>query len=94
MPATEVATLTTPAKATSFVIAKTGKIAAAVFDESKVLVWTLPEGTKRAVLVPGLSGGSAIDAVAISEDGRWIATGDHGAITLSGISLPARLNPV
>jgi len=72
---TEVATLATPAKATSFVLAKTGRLAGAVCEDRKLLLWTLPDG--RMLQTIDLSGRD-IDAIAISEDGARIAAGDHG----------------
>ena len=71
----EVATLATPARATSFVVAKTGKLAGAVCGDEKLRLWTLPEG--RMLRTIDLSGRS-IDSVVISEDGGRIAAGDHG----------------
>jgi WD40 repeat protein len=71
----EFATLATPARATSFVLAKTGRLAGAVCEDRKLLLWTLPEGRMLQTIDLG---GRNLDAVAISEDGGWIAAGDHG----------------
>jgi WD40 repeat protein len=71
----ELATLATSARATSFVMAKTGRMAGAVCEDRKLLLWTLPEGRMLRTIDLG---GRNIDAVAISEEGGWIAAGDHG----------------
>ena len=71
----EVTTLATRGRATSFVVAKTGVVVGAVCDDGKLLLWALPEG--RLLRTIDLSGRS-IDVFAISEDGDWIAVGDHG----------------
>jgi len=70
----EVTTLSTPAKATSFVLAKTGRIAGAVCDRT-LRVWALPEGQ---VLRTIDLGDRLIDLTAISDSGGAIAAGDHG----------------
>ena len=71
----ELATFATPASATSFVLAKTGRLAGAVCEDRKLRLWTLPE--RRMQRTIDLEGRD-IDAVAISEDGSSIAAGDHG----------------
>jgi WD40 repeat protein len=71
----EIATLATPSRATFFVLAKTGGLSGAVCEKGKLLLWKLPEG--RVLRTIDL-GSRSIDAVAISEDGAWIAVGDHG----------------
>jgi len=71
---TEVATLSTPAKATLFALAKSGSLAGAVCEDSKLYLWSLPEGRLvRTIDVRGRS----VDLIAMSEDGAWIAAGDH-----------------
>ena len=70
----EVATLVTSGRATSFVVAKTGRVAGAVCDDGKLLLWTLPDGR---VLRKIDLGGRTIDAFVMSEDGGSIAVGDH-----------------
>jgi len=70
----EVATLSTPARATSFVVAKTGRLAGAVCGDEKLRLWTLPEG--RLLRTIDLSGRS-IDILVISDDSGRIAAGDH-----------------
>jgi len=74
-PSEEVAVLATPAQATSFLLAKSGRLAGAVCDDRKLRLWALPEG--RMLRVVDL-GGRHIDLVAMSEDGGRIAAGDHG----------------
>jgi dipeptidyl aminopeptidase/acylaminoacyl peptidase len=70
----QLATLATPVRATSFVLAKTGRLAGAVCEDGKLLLWTLPEGRMLRTIDLGRN----IDIVAMSEDGGWIAAGDHG----------------
>ena len=71
---TEVATLSTPGKALSFVLAKTGRIAGAVCGDRTLRVWALPEG--RLLRTIDLSD-RMIDVTAISDGGGAIAAGDH-----------------
>lgn len=71
---TEVATLSTPAKATSFVLAKTGRIAGAVCGDRTLRLWTLPEGRLQRTIDLG---DRMIDLTAISDSGDAIAAGDH-----------------
>jgi WD40 repeat protein len=70
----EVVTLATPAAASVFVLARTGRVAGAVCSDKKLRIWSLPEGrTLHAIEL----GNRAIDIMKISEDGRWIAAGDY-----------------
>lgn len=86
---TEVATLSTPGKATSFVLAKTGRIAGAVCGDRTLRVWALPEG--RLLRTIDL-GDRMIDLSAISESGAAIAVGDHaGGYTVWDTSTGAEL---
>jgi len=60
----EMVTLATPAPASSFVLAKSGKVAAAVCEDQKLRVWALPQasiGTMSAI------GGSASSAGSLGE---------------------------
>jgi WD40 repeat protein len=70
----EVVTLTTPAEATTFVLAKTGRLAGAVCRDKKLRLWSLPDG---ALLRTVDLGDRRIDAVVISADGASLAAGDH-----------------
>src|SRR4029450_2599866 len=70
----EIITLTTPAAATTFVLAKSGRLAAAVCRDKKLRVWSLPDG---ALLRTVDLGDRRIDAVVISADGASLAAGDH-----------------
>ena len=72
----EVATLSTPAPARFFVLAKTGKVAAAVCLDQKLRVWALPEGR----VMRTIDTGKRVDHIAISSDGGWIAAGDHSGL--------------
>jgi WD40 repeat protein len=70
----ELATLATPARPTSFVMSETGRLAGAVCADGRLLLWTLPAG--RLLRTIDLAG-RIIDAAAISTDGGQIAVGDH-----------------
>lgn len=71
----EIATLATPAPASSFVLAKSGKLAAAVCEDQKLRVWTLPQ----ANLVRTIDlGGRNVYTAGLSADGGWIALADFG----------------
>ena len=70
----EWAALETPVPATSFVLAKSGRLAGAVCEDGKLLLWTLPEGRLLRTIDLGARN---IDAVTMSADGAWIAAGDH-----------------
>jgi WD40 repeat protein len=70
----EVVTLSTPQKASVSALATTGKVAAAVCGDTKLLVWSLPDGHLLRNL--GLDG-QVIDNIAVSDDGQWIAGGSH-----------------
>jgi len=74
MPPREVFTLPTPAEATNFVLARSGNLAAAACADRKLRIWALPEA--RLLRAIDLAGGYVYVA-AISDDGRWILTGDH-----------------
>ncbi len=73
----EVAMLATPAPARSFLLAKTGKVAAAVCRDQKVRVWALLE---RQVVREIDIGKRSFDSIVISDDGGWIAAGDHNGL--------------
>jgi len=69
-----VLTLAVPEGASSFVLAKSGKIAAAALQNHKLQLWSLPEGrTLRTIDL----GGRNIDILAVSADGALLAGGDH-----------------
>src|SRR3989442_1450469 len=70
----ELATLATPVRATSFVLAKSGHLAGVVCEDGKLLLWTLPEGLMLRTIDLGARN---IDAVTMSEDGALVAAGDH-----------------
>ena len=70
----ELAALATPATATSFVLAKSGRLGGAVCEDGKLRLWTLPEGRLLRTIDLGARN---IDAVTMSEDGAWVAAGDH-----------------
>ena len=71
----EIATLAMPAKATSFVLAKTGRVAGVVCEDKKLRLFGLPEG--RVLRTIDL-GDRSIDVIVISDDGGRVAAGDHG----------------
>ena len=73
----EIAKLPTPAVVRSFLLAKTGNVAAAACPDQKLRVWALPEG--RVVRTIEI-GKRRIDSIAISDDGGWIAAGDHSGL--------------
>jgi WD40 repeat protein len=78
--ASELVSLATPAKPGMVVLAKTGGLAGAVCEDGKLYLWALPEG--RMLRTIDLTG-RTIDMIVISEDGNWIAAGDHkGAYTV------------
>lgn len=79
-----IATLASPSPAGSFLIAKTGKIAAAVCRDQKLRVWALPDGRiTRTIDVAKRE----MDALTISDAGDWIAAGDHnGTYTVWNVS--------
>jgi WD40 repeat protein len=71
----EMVTLATPAPASSFVLAKSGKVAAAVCEDQKLRVWALPQ----ASIVRTIDlGGRNVYTVGLSADGAWIALADFG----------------
>jgi WD40 repeat protein len=71
----EVATLSAPCKATAVALAKTGKLAAAICGDTKILLWSLQSGQ---LLRNFDLGGQLIDLIAVSDDGQWIVAGSHG----------------
>jgi WD40 repeat protein len=75
----EMATLTTPARADAFVLAKTGKIGAAVCVDKKLRVWALPEGRLAREIDLG-ERNIYPSAFAISDDGTWIAASDYSGL--------------
>ena len=83
-----VATLATPARASSFLLARNGKGAAAVCGDQKLRLWSLPDGRLAQTIELGKR---MIDSSAISDDGNWIAAGDHsGSYTVWNASTGAR----
>lgn len=70
----EIATLATPAEARSFVLARTGRLAAAVCADGKLRLWSLPDGSLVRTIALG---DRAIDLTAISASGYSVAVGDH-----------------
>lgn len=76
-PPVEVATIATPAPASTFLLAKTGRLVAAVCDDRKLRLWSLPE---RKLLREIDLGERHVDSAAMSDDGGWIAAGDHGGV--------------
>jgi len=70
----EVITLTTPAAATTFVLAKSGRLAAALCGDQKLRLWSLPDGSLLRTVDLG---DRRIDVVVISADGASLAAGDH-----------------
>src|SRR5258705_11810849 len=70
----KILTLPPPAQPGSFLLARSGTLAAAICREQEARVWILPAGTLlRTIDLTGRT----IDVTAISEDGRWIVTGDR-----------------
>jgi WD40 repeat protein len=86
--AAEWKTLPTPAPAGTFLLARNGRIAAAFCRDKKLRIWNLPESRElRAIEI----GDRHFDASTISEDGTWIAAGDHsGSYTVWNASTGAR----
>ena len=74
---TKLATLATPASASSFVLAKDGKVGAALCEDQKLRLWALPE--VRAVREIDLDDRN-IYTFAISGDGVWIAVADFSGL--------------
>jgi WD40 repeat protein len=72
--AREIATIPTPAEAESFLLAGSGKLAAAVCADHKLRVWTLPDSALQRTM--NLSN-THNDLAEISPDGHWIVIGDH-----------------
>lgn len=73
--ATEEAALPVPSPAIWFGIAKTGRIAAALCDDGKARIWSLPD--KR--LLHTLDAASNDYSVnLLSDDGTWLLIADHG----------------
>src|SRR5215510_5326851 len=70
----EIATLTTTGPASLAVFAKTGKLAAAITGQTRISLWSLPDG--KAIRDFDM-GGQIIDTLALSDDGRWLAAGSH-----------------
>jgi WD40 repeat protein len=86
---TELAAVETPARAGSIVFAKTGRLIAADCADSKLRVWSVPDGRlQREIDVSGRD----VDVLVISDNGKEIAIGDHGGgytiwDTLTGATL-------
>jgi len=70
----EVASLQTPAKPLSSVLAKSGQLAAAVCADQKLRIWALPGGQLLRAIDLDTKG---LDDFAVSPDGRMIAGGSH-----------------
>ena len=80
----EVLSLVMPAPAGFFLLAKNGKVCAAVAEDQKLRVWSLPDG--RAIRTLDL-GKRHLDTAVISDDGVWLAAGDHeGQYTVWNLS--------
>jgi len=71
------ATLASPASANWFLLARSGKTAVAVCRDQKLRVWVLPEGRLSQTIDLGRR---SLDSLAISDDGAWIAAGDHNGM--------------
>jgi len=70
---TEIATLASPAKPLSFVMARSGRVAAAICADHQLRAWTLPEGRS----LPSIDlGRREFTVMTISPDGRTIVAGD------------------
>ena len=77
--ATEVLKLATPARATTALIASNGLIAAAVCADGKLRMWDASGQLTKTLDL----GRERNDVAEISDDGKWIVTGDHaGAVTV------------
>jgi WD40 repeat protein len=72
--AREISTIATPARAESFVLAASGRLAAAVCADHKLRVWSLPGAELRQTM--SLSE-TQNDLTSMSPDGHWLVTGDH-----------------
>ena len=73
----EVMLLATPAPPGIFLLARNGKVAAAVCRDRQLRVWALPDNRLlRSIEI----GSRRFDSITISEDGAWIAAGDHDGI--------------
>ena len=84
---TEIATLQTPAAPGTFLLARSGKVAAAVCRDHQLRVWSLPGGRLLRAIDLGTRN---LDGVTISADGAWIAAGDHsGEYTVWNVSTGA-----
>ena len=70
----EIATLPTSTQATWFVPAKSGRIAAAICKDGRLLQWSLPDGQVKRVIETSIR---SVDFMAVSADGRYVAIGDH-----------------
>lgn len=73
----EVAALLSPAPAIFAGVAKSGNLAAAVCEDGKLRLWTLPKGKVTRTL--DLAGRN-IYSFALSGDGRWVAAGDFAGL--------------
>ena len=72
-PPKEVATLLSPAQPSSVVMAKSGRVAAAICADQQLRVWNLADGSS----LPSIAlGKRQIYTMAISPDGRTIVAGD------------------
>ncbi len=67
-------TLTTPSPVDSLLLARNGKIAAAVGGDHKLYIWSLPDAAllRTVDITP-----NAIALTAISDDGRWVMISDY-----------------
>jgi len=86
----EFLSLATPAPATGFVISQSGAVAAAPCRDGVLRVWSLPDGkVTQAINIKN----RAVDVTAISEDGKFLAIGDHrGRVSVWNISTGAEIN--
>jgi WD40 repeat protein len=70
----EVAIIVTPAAPNTFLMAKSGRLVGALCDDKILRLWSLPDNKLQKEIDVG---GRSLDIVVISDDGAWIAAGDH-----------------
>ena len=73
----EVAIIVTPATPNAFLMARSGKVVGAVCDDKKLRIWSLPDN-KPLHEIDFV--GRRMDVVVMSDDGGWIAGGDHNGV--------------
>ena len=86
----EFLSLPTPTPATGFVISESGTVAAAPCRDGVLRVWSLPDGKlTQAINIKD----RAVDVTAISDDGKFVAVGDHrGEVTVWNTTTAVELN--